>query len=457
MHVFTLMLSLRTNKIILDGSDTGTGKTYTSIALCKQLDLRPFIICPKIMISTWKFVCDHFEVRPLGIVNYETIKSGYYYDKNNNKVKCPFLEIEGDENDKNINYKWKIPYYGIIIFDEVHKCKNKNSYNGKLLISTKEEENIRAKKNKSKNNNNNYPKVLMLSATISRNAESFHVFGYMLNFYKSVKRAHHWIKSILHEDEIYIGGKPKISTLNRVLYPSKGSRMIISDLGDKFPENQISFDAYYIEQELREQVNKYFNKWEEDAIKLKSNQEGNNNILSDIIKVRTEIEGLKLSIFEELANEYVEAGYNVAIFLNYNKNIEKLANTLNTTCIVNGTVDMNERVENIQNFQDNKSNIIICNISISTGFSLHDLHGRPRISLISPNYSGTDLIQIFGRITRAGQKTPALQKIIFCADTCEEILCNNLKNQVVFMDKINDITGKLKTEFENFVNNKNLL
>ena len=59
-HLFTLMASLRNNNVIIDGSDTGTGKTYTAVALCKQLNLRPIVICPKSIISTWKHVCDHF-------------------------------------------------------------------------------------------------------------------------------------------------------------------------------------------------------------------------------------------------------------------------------------------------------------------------------------------------------------------------------------------------------------
>ena len=48
------------------------------------------------------------------------------------------------------------------------------------------------------------------------------------------------------------------------------------------------------------------------------------------------------------------------------------------------------------------------------GVSLHDLHGgHPRMSIISPTWSGQDLKQVLGRIHRAGSKTPAIQKIVF--------------------------------------------
>ena len=46
-HTDTLCQIITTNKKALDCSDTGTGKTYTSIATCKILGLKPFIICPK--------------------------------------------------------------------------------------------------------------------------------------------------------------------------------------------------------------------------------------------------------------------------------------------------------------------------------------------------------------------------------------------------------------------------
>ena len=52
-HVLSLSNSIKKHSRALDASDTGTGKTYTSIALCTKLKLRPFIICPKSVISSW--------------------------------------------------------------------------------------------------------------------------------------------------------------------------------------------------------------------------------------------------------------------------------------------------------------------------------------------------------------------------------------------------------------------
>ena len=190
LHIFNLITALRSNNVVLDGSDTGTGKTYCAIALCKQLNLRPFIICPKSVMSTWRNVSKYFGVNPLGIVNYETVKMGKYYDlKTNERIDCKYIEVS-QLDEKNINFKWNLPRYSLLIFDEVHKCKNLKSQNGKLLLSSKD---------------NKFQKILMISATVSDKPDYFHIYGYMLDFYKNIKQGNNWIKGMLIEDKTYIG------------------------------------------------------------------------------------------------------------------------------------------------------------------------------------------------------------------------------------------------------------
>ncbi|ARF09814.1 DEAD/SNF2-like helicase [Indivirus ILV1] len=422
LHIFNLMTAFRSNKIILDGSDPGTGKTYTSIALCKQLGLRPFIICPKTIMSTWGNVCKLFQVNPLGIVNYESIKNGKYYDDNNKKIECNYIDvIELDE--KTIEFKWNLPKNSLIIFDEVHKCKNHKSLNGKLLLSTI-----------------NQDKVLMLSGTLADKPESFSIFGYMLGFYKNMRQSNNWIKSMIREDKSCINDKVNLSAINKKLYPDKGSRMRIVELGSKFPENQVSADCYYIGDKNKKEVNKCFQLFNEYDTKLKSalDQNKNANILKALTKSRQQLELIKIPIIKSLVEDYTDNGYNIAIFVNYTETIKKLSEILGVTCIVNGEESIEDRQKNIEKFQNNETNIIICNIAITEGLNLHDLHGVPRVSLISPSFRSDQLAQTLSRIHRAGAKTPALQRIIYCAGTCEEIICNRLKEKLKFMSKLND-------------------
>lgn len=414
-HLFNLISAFRNNNIILDGSDTGTGKTYTSIALCKQLGLKPFIICPKRIISTWKRVCDIFEVNPLGIVNYESIKNGNFYDINDKVINCRFIEI----NEEGI--RWKLPYSSVVIFDEVHKCKNPNSQNGFLLLSTK-----------------NLRKVLMLSATLTDKPTCFKIFGYMLNCYKNLKQSKAWINGRLLEDKVCIN--PDFSAINKAIYPNRGSRMRIKELGDKFPLNQISVDTYAINNNDKELVNKAFKKINKNQINLESDLDNNNNgqILGEIMKARQLLEQIKVQIMVDLAKDYLDNGYSVVIFVNFVETINKLSRLLNTKCLVYGKISPDDIMDNIKSFQDNKSNIIICNSAMVEGLGLHDLHGVARVSIISPPDSVIRLVQVLGRISRAGAKTPALQRIVYCADTCEEVICNRLKDKLGFLSKLND-------------------
>ncbi len=422
-HVFNLMASFRNNRVIIDGSDTGTGKTYTAIAICKQLRLRPFIICPKSIISNWENVCEHFSVKPICVVNYETIKNGKQYDRDGKRVDSPFLTIDDRFTDENM-FVWKLPRYAVVIFDEVHKCKNHKTINGKLLKSTKK-----------------LYKVMMISATISDHPDSFGIFGYMLNFYNNMRKANGWIKGMLREDRCYIGNAPKLSSINRAIYPEKGSRMRIAELGKSFPDNQVTALCYNLDPEIEKEVNSNFENIKAGTIKIKSGIDNmeKDKILGEIMKARMKIEKYKIPIFEDLISSYRENGFAVVVFVNFRDTLFKLAKTFKTNCVIHGSQTKQDRDEVINDFQKNKENLIISTIGAgSEGLNLHDLYGVPRVSLISPTFKSIDLVQALGRIYRSGSKSPALQRIIYCSNTCEDAICKRVNEKLKFMSQLND-------------------
>lgn len=423
LHVFNLITSLRNYNTILDGSDTGTGKTYTSVAVCKQLGLKPFIVCPKTIMSSWQRVCDYFGVRPLAIANYETVKNGKQYTRKGDRVDSKFVNVDKENSS---GYVWKLPRNSIIIFDEVHRCKNGKTQNGKLLKSAKFARS----------------KVLLISATLADTPESFHIFGYMLGFYKNIRQARNWINGMLREDMNYIGAKAKQSSINREIFPFRGSRMSIEELGDKFPKNQVSAESYYISKEDQEKVNRCFDKIQIKNALLKSIKSpgDKDKILGEIMVSRMEIEMIKIDIIEELISEHLENGFSVVVFVNFRDTVKELARRFDTQSIIMGTISSKQINENIQSFQKNETKLIISTIaSGGQSISLHDIHGdHPRVSLISPSFSSLDLEQVLGRIFRAGSKTPALQRIITCANTCEEVIRDRLNNKFRFTAKIND-------------------
>src|SRR5438477_12289240 len=62
LHTFNMITSVKNNKVSLDASYMGTGKTYTTAAVCAQLKLIVFVLCPKSIINMWNNILKFFNV-----------------------------------------------------------------------------------------------------------------------------------------------------------------------------------------------------------------------------------------------------------------------------------------------------------------------------------------------------------------------------------------------------------
>ena len=493
LHTINLISCLKSNDVILDGSNTGTGKTYTSLCACKELGLKPLIICNKSVISVWRSVCDYFGVIPLAIINYETIRTGRTRSKNKLKNKLNKSKIvkgkisnvifdpdnhinyESDNNDynndynndnnndddygdnnkdyikinENDEYEWNLnKRTDIVIVDEAHKCKNHKSLNGKLLISLKSK-----------------CKIIMLSATIADKPENFKVFGYMLGFYPSIEKSKGWINGILREDNDKLN--KKTSSLYDKLYPYKGSRMSLDDIGVKFPKNQISAYCYSLSKSARREMDEHYkmiiaNKTIDNINIDKRNE---NSEITTILRSRQKIELLKIPILIDLIDKYIESNKYVVVFINYLETLSKLSELLTNNDIqhskLHGSLNEDERTVEINKFQTNSVKVILCMMQVgSQSISLHDTSGKaPRVSLIIPSFSSIDLIQALGRIYRVGLKTPVMQRIILCEDTYEKLIAEKIRNKLKFSTHLSecDNNNQMTKNLVNSLGNNDLL
>ncbi len=420
LHTFNIITALKNNNCVVDGSYTGTGKTYTTIAACAQLNLIPIVICLKNVINLWNDVIDSFCINSLFVVNYENIRSLNFIDSKKIIVPCPYIKKHNDI------FVWDFSSLSpsdqkriVIIFDEAHKCKNYNSLNGKLLTSSKK------------------IKTMLLSATICDKLSDFGVFGMMLGFYNNHRQGKNWISAVIREDKNQFGIKS--NSLHKYLFPGKGSKMSIEDLGDSFPMNQISVECYNLDASCQEKINTHY-----QQIENYHNDNLNNgaNQLVKINSMRQKIENLKSSLVIEMMMDYHEHNKSICIFVNFKSTLQIVTNYLDKKQImfaeIHGDQSTDERQKNIARFQNNEVRIIVCTIgSGGIAISLNDTTGLfPRVSLICPNYSGIDLVQTLGRISRTNTKSPCLQKIIFCANTCEASVASILKQKKDMLDKI---------------------
>lgn len=437
-HFLQLEEVLKINNCVLDASDTGTGKTYIALALSYQLNLNPFIICPKSVITSWINAAKLFDVEIFGIANYEMLKSCKYYTSKLEKVYCPYMEkymIPKNDNQRDENGKvpkiedfcFNLPKDTLVIFDEAHRCKNHKSITSRLLLSI----------------NRCQCKILLLSATISDKIDCFKPFGVVFGFYDDVKKFKMWIRKVKKSKVIYYKDKDltddeiTLDIIHDKVFPHKGSRMKIKELGDLFPSNQVISQSYMCAN--KDEVQKQYDIIKEAFEELKI-KELRSNALGKLIRARMKIEMFKLPIMLDIIEEALDSKYSVVIFVNYIDTMNYLAHYFQTDCLINGQQTRQDRDDSIENFQSNKSNIIIAIIQAGgVGISLHDIHGdHPRMSIISPTWSGQDMKQALGRIHRANAKTPSLQRIIYCADTYEEQICMLIQQKLTNITAIND-------------------
>jgi superfamily II DNA or RNA helicase len=461
-HVYQLQECLNLRNKVIDASDTGTGKTYCAIATCALLKLTPFIICPKSVIANWSNVCNEFGVKYLGISNYEMLKNGNYYTENYEKVKCPYMDIDSieitqkieiiDNNKEKIiddqdlsqplklkkepeinkyikkrkhEYKFYLPKDTLVIFDEAHRCKNWSSQTSNLLIAISKCE----------------CKIMMLSATLTDKIDCFKPFGIVLGFYNVLEGYKPWIRSKEIINKIKYEGwseeKKRLDIIHNSIFPNYGSRMKIKELGNLFPSNNITANCYFLEDHLKvEELYKEINV----EIENLHNLEKKSKALGLIIRNRMRIEMLKVTLLMDLAQEGLDSGYSVVIFVNYISTLEYLCYHMKCDCIIRGGQNIEEREKMIKDFQANtKKIIIVMQQAGGVGISLHDIHGEhPRMSIISPSWSGQEMRQTLGRIHRAGSKTPAIQKIVYVAKTYEEQMCNIIQTKLRNIDALND-------------------
>jgi hypothetical protein len=177
---------------------------------------------------------------------------------------------------------------------------------------------------------------------------------------------------------------------------------------------------------------------------LKSKMEFDKNAehpLTKRLRIREEIELLKVPIVEELTHDLLAKGFSVASFFNFRSAIESYCARMKTDCIIDGSANgLRYRDANLARFQTNESRLIALNIKAGReSLSLHDKHGGfPRAGLVMPADSAVDMRQVFGRLPRDGGKSPAHYKLILAAGTPDVKIQRAMETKHNNLDALND-------------------
>jgi hypothetical protein len=432
-HADNIAYTIQRYGRVLDLSQTGTGKSYVSAAVCVSLNLKPLVICPKSLITMWPRVFKEFGLESYGVANYEMLQNGNYMVKGVKK-KCPYIRrvdvspedkvtIENDYKSKKddqgtyTTFIWEnLPSDIILIFDEAHRCKNPRTLNSILLHNAAETD----------------VKIALLSATLSDKPDTFILPAFVLRLVESTRKAKDWIHCIGKEYSNVMSG------VHDVLFPEYASRMRSRDVKGLFADNRIVADCF--EMDNAKEIEEQYRIIEDEIRKLKTKEDSSHCVLAKILYARMRIEQLKIPTFIRLTKENLDNGNSVALFVNFTETLKTLKTELSATCVIYGQQSTEERDRSIRLFNEDKERVIICNIrSGGVGISLHDTIGDyPRVSIISPSWSAQDILQVLGRIHRANGKTPVEQKIVFCKGTIEEKICQNMTEKIANIAQLND-------------------
>ena len=161
------------------------------------------------------------------------------------------------------------------------------------------------------------------------------------------------------------------------------------------------------------------------------------------LRARQRVELLKVPIIAEMTEDLLAEGKSVAIFTNFKATMEALVPKLwpkaGISCI-HGDQTAEERQTAIDLFQTDVSRVVLCQTAAGgVGISLHDVTGKhPRAAIISPDWNEKNIIQVIGRVHRAGGKTPSMQRLLFAAGTIEEQVEKSVRKKINLLNQLNE-------------------
>lgn len=410
-----------------DCSEMGVGKTYQALAAAIATGLEVGVVCPLAVIPAWSRAFQHFGQCPRFIRNYESLRTG--------RRDYVSLEEYTNENGKKAKrYRWNLePKDTILIFDEAHLSRTIGSLNQGLLMAAARQR---------------FP-LICASGTLATDPTHMRATGRVVGLHQGGKDFQRFLLDHNCEGKDYTWkfkggrhGRAALASIHRRVFPARGARVRIEDLGDRFPETQIMCETFdtgetqaiakafkEAEQILERMAAQGAPEWE---IKMRRS--------SAYMEAWHNSERCKVPAIADMAEKEIEEGRSVAVFVNFTDVRESLMHRLKTRCAIYGGQAAFAREACIADFQADRARAIIANIDAGgVGVSLHDINGtHPRTAIILPTNKVVSLTQALGRVHRAGGKSRSRQIVFYAAGTVEEQICDVIRKRMAQISTLND-------------------
>jgi superfamily II DNA or RNA helicase len=417
--VAALVKSIIDNGAAADGSDTGIGKTYQALAVCRELGMAPLVVCRKAGFTAWLKACAYMNIRPRLITNWEMMRT----------AKNPYLKRKARSHSKGYDYSWALPKDTLLCFDEAHLGFNPDSQNYAFWTASA-----------------GLPS-LSLSATFAdrpaRLRGLFKVLGVMPEEEFDqwlLKRGHFYNQ---YNEIESLTALSDMKAINKILYPKYGYRVSYEDpeVRKHFPERVIQTSIIDLGDRIAGEQNRSYHELLQKAAALKAQGKQAELLVADL-RYRQSAELLKIPVLVEMSLEYVYEGKSVVVFVNFLDTLRALANALDCKSLIFGDQERHgfNREKIIEEFQAGRERIVLCTANAGgQSLSLHDLQGNSqRISLICPTYDPVVLQQVLGRTFRAGTKTTPIMKLVYAAKTIEEKVAESVNRKLDNIAALND-------------------
>jgi hypothetical protein len=410
----------------LNGSDMGVGKTYSTCALLRHYDAPTVVVCPVKLQETWlragRYMGTEFDV-----VGYEMLRSG----------RTPFGQMQNItvKGRKKLRRKFHwAPEVKQIVFDEAHRCKaSSGGCNSAVMIAARRQ---------------GIP-TIALTATPAVTPFDMRALGYLLhlhgggNFYNWLGR-YNCRKDWTGHMEFCGTREEKEAVMQRLrsqIFPEHGVRQCKSEIPG-FPTMQIIPELYSFDTPLMASL---YADMQAELAALAERKEGDIDpeaAVTKILRLREEIELMKLPVFRELVWDSVEQGRSAIVFLNFRSSVAALSKRLSHIpheTLVGGMTQRTAQFA-IDCFQKNHTRAMLTLPSIGgVGLSFHDLTGEfPRDSYVSPGWSAQEFEQLTGRTCRDGAKSHSVIRVAFAAGTVEEHVFRRLSDSLSTMSALVD-------------------
>ena len=364
--------ALDTYRVFANASEMGTGKSVLTCFIAKRSGRKLLVICPKSVVPDWHEWGERIGV-PVTALSYGKARTG--------KTPHGIWHVKGKY------FKWQVPQDTTLVFDEAHECGGLNTQQAELLCAARRQQ----------------MRIVLLSGTLAETPMKMRAIGYALGLHKLVD-FWPWAKTRGVVEGFFGMEWPYLTPQKR----ADGERImdgIRQDLGAKFFRIRKSEVPGFPEKQV---IPLLLPTKPLDTDAFETGKLG--------YEARMAAELLKVPGLAERTRDQVAAGNSVAVFVNYLETLHALREEFPNAALICGGQSENERITNLHKFQSNEVHVILVITQAGgTGVSLHDLHGRPRVTFLCPGTSAARFLQAIDRIHRAGSLSHATIYVVFAA------------------------------------------